>query len=77
MGAYFDAVVTVCDSANECPKLFPGAMHQYSWPFPDPVAVDGTLDTRLAAFREVRDGIERRILAWLRDPDVGLVGARP
>lgn len=55
----------------------PGAMRQYSWPFPDPVAAGGALDTKLAAFREVRDGIERRITAWLSDPDVGLVGARP
>ena len=70
-------LIVVCErTERECPKLFPGAARQYSWPFPDPVAVGGSLETRLAAFREVRDGIERRILEWLRDPEVGLVGAR-
>lgn len=69
-------VVVCARTERECPKLFPGAVRQYSWPFPDPVAVEGTLDVRLAAFREVRDRIERRILEWLRDPEVGFIGAR-
>lgn len=70
-------LIIVCErTERECPKLFPGAVRQYSWPFPDPVAVDGPIEVRLAAFREVRDGIERRILEWLRDPEIGLVGSR-
>lgn len=70
-------LIIVCErTERECPKLFPGAARQYSWPFPDPVGVDGTVEARLAAFREVRDGIERRVLEWLRDPEVGLVGVR-
>ena len=69
-------MVVCARTERECPKLFPGAVRQYSWPFPDPVAVEGSLETRLAAFREVRDGIEQRILDWLSDPDVGFVGAR-
>jgi arsenate reductase len=69
-------IVVCARTERECPKLFPGALRQYSWPFPDPVAVEGALDARLAAFREVRDGIERRILEWLRDPEVGLIGVR-
>ena len=35
-----------------------------------------SLEGQRAAFREVRDGIERRVLEWLRDPEVGLVGGR-
>ena len=58
--------------ARKLHGVFPGAARQYSWPFPDPVAVEGTIDARLGAFREVRDDIERRILEWLRDPQVGL-----
>jgi arsenate reductase len=70
-------LIVVCErTERECPKLFPGAARQYSWPFPDPVAVEGPLETRLAAFREIRDDIERRVLEWLRDPEVALSGAR-
>ena len=70
-------LIVVCErTERECPKLFPGAARQYSWPFPDPVAVAGSLETRLASFREVRDGIERRVLEWLRDPEVGLIRVR-
>ena len=69
-------VVVCARTERECPRLFPGAVRQYSWPFPDPVEVEGPLETRLTAFREIRDGIERRILKWLRDPEVGFIGVR-
>ena len=70
-------LVIVCErTERECPKLFPGAAHQYSWPFLDPAAVEGSPEAKLNAFREVRDGIERRILEWLRDPKVGRIGDR-
>jgi arsenate reductase len=70
-------LIVVCErTERECPKLFPGAARQYSWPFPDPVAVLGCDEDRLDAFRRVRDGIESRILEWLDDPAVGLVGVR-
>jgi arsenate reductase len=56
-----DLVVTVCDSAaEECP-YFPGARRQEPWGFPDPSAVTGSEEERLAAFRSVRDAIARRI----------------
>ena len=32
------------------------------WPTPDATAVEGSRDTRLAAYREVRDHLKRRIL---------------
>ena len=62
---------------RECPKLFPGALHHHSWPFPDPAVVQGTVDERLAAFRGVRDGIRRRVLEWLGVLDrAGVPGGR-
>lgn len=60
-----DLVVTVCDdAAEECP-YFPGARRQEHWGFPDPAAITGGEDERLAAFRSVRDAIARRIDAFV------------
>ena len=60
--------IIVCEAANaHCPKLHPFALHLHHWPFPDPVAVEGTGEERLAAFRNVRDAIEERIRVWLHD----------
>lgn len=60
-GQPFDAVVTVCDEANEACPVFPGAKEQLHWSFPDPSAATGTEGERLAAYRRVRDGIRKRI----------------
>jgi arsenate reductase len=60
-----DLVVTVCDdAAEECP-FFPGARRQEHWGFPDPSAVTGSDEKRLAAFRSVRDAIASRIEAFI------------
>jgi arsenate reductase len=61
--------IIVCETANDhCPKLHPFALNLLYWPFPDPVAAEGTEDERLQAFRAVRDAIEERIQQWLRGP---------
>ena len=64
-----DLIVVCARTERECPKLFPGALNRHFWPFPDPAAVNGPLDEKLAAFRDVRDQIERRVLEWLDEPD--------
>ena len=56
----FDVCVTVCDA--NCP-IPPGASLQLRWKFADPALARGTEDERLAEFRIVRDGIERRVRA--------------
>jgi arsenate reductase len=56
----FDVCVTVCDA--NCP-IPPSAGLQLRWRFPDPALARGTERERLAAFRTVRDGIERRVRA--------------
>jgi arsenate reductase len=63
-----DLVVTVCDDAAETCPFFPHARHQAHWGFPDPSAVIGSEEERLAAFREVRDAIEVRIDVFLAEP---------
>ena len=56
----FDVCVTVCDAY--CP-IPPGATLQLRWKFADPALARGTDDERLAAFRTIRDGIEKRVRA--------------
>jgi arsenate reductase (thioredoxin) len=72
----FDVCVTVCDA--NCP-IPPGAGLQLRWKFADPALARGTEDERLAAFRIVRDGIERRVRALVarldaKAPTPGSVG---
>jgi protein-tyrosine-phosphatase len=59
--AEIDTVVTLC--AEEVCPLFFGNAERLHWPLPDPAAVDGPEETRLAAFRETRDELRRRIEA--------------
>jgi arsenate reductase len=54
----FDVCVTVCDA--NCP-IPPPAGLQLRWKVPDPGLARGAEDERLAAFRAVRDGIEKRV----------------
>jgi arsenate reductase len=58
VGERWDVVVTVCDS--NCP-IPPRSGLKLRWSFPDPALASGGDDERLAAFRVVRDGIEKRV----------------
>jgi arsenate reductase (thioredoxin) len=64
-GQQLDLVITVCDNARESCPVFPGAVTMLHWPFEDPATVEGSQETREAAFRAVRDQIEARILGFL------------
>src|ERR1700757_4721625 len=63
-GPKFAYVITVCDeaSAERCP-IFPGgaSVKRLHWGFPDPSQFQGTRDEKLAAVRQVRDQIERKV----------------
>jgi arsenate reductase len=63
----FDYVITVCDDANETCPVFPGPVQRIHWSFPDPSAVQGSEEERLAVYRTVRDSIEDRLKAWLSE----------
>jgi len=56
-GREMDLVVTVCDNAREACPFFPGAKENRHESFPDPSAVSGSDDKKLAAFRVTRDAI--------------------
>ena len=58
VGEGWDVVVTVCDA--NCP-IPPRSGMKLRWSFPDPALAGGSDAERLAAFRTVRDGIERRV----------------
>ncbi len=57
----FDAVITVCDQANEACPVFFGARERMHWSFPDPSKAGGTEEEQLAVYRQVRDAIRERI----------------
>jgi arsenate reductase (thioredoxin) len=52
-------VVTLCGE-EECP-VFLGNAERLHWPLPDPAAIDGPGETRLDAFRSVRDELLQRV----------------
>lgn len=60
-GQAIDYVVTVCDHAKEACPFFPATRKNFHHSFPDPSAVKGTDEEKLAAFRTVRDAIK----TWL------------
>ena len=64
-GEGFSYVITVCDesSAERCP-VFPGQAKRLHWSFPDPSALTGSHDERLAGTRGIRDQIRARIQMW-------------
>jgi arsenate reductase len=64
-GKSFAYVVTVCDetSAERCP-IFPGVTTRLHWSFPDPSALQGSHDEKLARTREIRDTIRGKIEEW-------------
>jgi len=64
-GKTFAYVITVCDetSAERCP-IFVGVTKRLHWSFPDPSAIQGTHDEKLARTREIRDTIKQQIEKW-------------
>ena len=64
-GKSFAYVVTVCDetSAERCP-IFPGSTTRLHWSFPDPSALQGDHDHKLARTREIRDAIKAKVEQW-------------
>jgi arsenate reductase len=67
-GTMFAYVITVCDetSAERCP-IFAGVTRRLHWSFPDPSAIQGTHDEKLARTREIRDMIKARIEMWCEE----------
>ena len=61
LGQAFDYVITVCDDADRNCPIFQGNIGmRVHIGFPDPAAVTGTDEEKMAAFRAVRDQIRTR-----------------
>ena len=61
-GRTFGYVITVCDESEggQCP-LFPGVTHRLHLPFPDPAALIGSREEKLAKLRGIRDAIKEKM----------------
>ena len=57
-GMQIDYVITVCDNAKENCPFFPAKTKLIHHSFDDPADVEGDEETRVAAFRKVRDEIK-------------------
>jgi arsenate reductase len=69
-------VITVCANAEEkCPTL-PGISTRMYWPFEDPAKFQGSQEEKLAKFRDVRDQINAKIIAWLKERNISLKDSR-
>ena len=62
---HWDYVITVCDDAAQTCPAFTGANQVLHWPFPDPADASGSSEEQLAAFRDIRDAIKRRVVGFL------------
>ena len=65
-------LITLCDDAEKnCPTVWPGVNTHLHRSFEDPSAFEGTEAQKLETFRQIRDGIEKRINAWLKENSKG------
>jgi arsenate reductase (thioredoxin) len=64
-GQPFDVVITVCGDAEENCPLWLGQGKRIHIGFPDPAKARGSDAEVLAVFRQVRDDIRARIVAYL------------
>ncbi|MEX2461940.1 MAG: arsenate reductase (thioredoxin) [Paenibacillaceae bacterium] len=63
-----DYVITLCGHADEhCPVISNKNVIKWHWGFDDPAKATGTEDEIMTQFREVRDSIKARILAFVKD----------
>jgi arsenate reductase (thioredoxin) len=63
----FDFVITLCDHAAESCPIFFGGVQRIHMGFPDPAAVLGNPEEKMAAFRSVRDQIRTRLVDFLSE----------
>lgn len=63
----YDVIITLCGDANERCPITPPSVRRIHWPFPDPARATGTEEEIMEHFREVRDGIRRKVEEFFRE----------
>lgn len=71
-----DLVVTLCDNAAKTCPLWLGQGRVVHIGFPDPALAQGSHAERLEVYRQVRDAIRDRVLAYLEEVKDELAGSR-
>jgi arsenate reductase len=66
-GELYDHVITVCAEAEEKCPVFPGVAYRDHWPFPDPSALTGDEEAKLAKCRDIRDAIRKRVAEYVAE----------
>lgn len=61
----FDYVVSLCDQAKTVCLSFPRDGHNLHWTIVDPILPEGSQLEQLAAYRQARDTIDKKVRAWL------------
>lgn len=64
LGQTFQYLIRVCTAREKCP-LLPGAISYFDWRFEDPSETKGTAAEKFAAFRRVRDQIEKKTMEFV------------
>ena len=64
LGQTFQYLIRVCTAREKCPVL-PGAIWYFDWRIEDPADSEGTVVEKLAAFRRVRDQIEKKTVEFI------------
>ena len=62
------SMFVVCNRAQAtCPRIWPGLAesNRHYWPLDDPAEAAGGHDAELAAFRAVRDELQRKLRDWI------------
>ena len=72
---HFQYLITVCDDADKnCPTVWPGVNQRMHWSFEDPAKFEVSDDQKLAKFRQVRDLIDAKVKAWLKEQNILVSG---
>jgi arsenate reductase len=61
----FDYVIAMSESMREACAAIDGRHSTLHWDFPDPGAVKGPMESRLDAYRRVRDEVSRRLVPFV------------
>ena len=63
----FDAVITVCDNANQACPVYLSQTKRYHYNFSDPAKATGNKEEILNEFRKVRDQIKAYVQNFIQD----------